>query len=145
MSIRSVSIGPSSSTSEIGSSPESVSIGLSSPIHNTPSIDEPAFKRFKSEPPTQIVHSPLTPLESESKRARLDEYIANLINFKVTEDDPDIRTVTFLGLTDGTPITLKDAMTNKEAEKWISSMKEEMNSMNQNNVFDFDTPCHFMV
>jgi hypothetical protein len=32
-------------------------------------------------------------------------------------------------------------MTNKEAEKWISSMKEEMNSMNQNNVFDFDTPC----
>lgn len=89
----------------------------------------------------KVQHSPISPLESSAKRLHLDPYISNLVNFQSTSDDPDTRIVTFLGLTDGTPITLQDAMTSEDSEKWITSMKDEMKSMDQNDVFDFDTPC----
>ena len=56
-------------------------------------------------PQRTIIYSPITPIEStESKRLKMnviqmsDPYIANLVNFKPTSDDSDIRIVTFLGL-----------------------------------------------
>lgn len=92
-----------------------------------------------------LEHSPVTPNEPEPKRVKVDldhdvemDHPSKFVN---TGEDAEMFMQAFMANLDNTPATYKEAMSSEEKELWIPSMECEMKSMDENDVFDYLTPC----